>query len=83
MKAATATALTPEAAAIVAKCRDRKDALRTVTSVMKTAERFINFYNRKYAFEIERGTAKEQREFATYQATWDRLKVVRDELKAA
>lgn len=53
------------------------------TSVMRTHERIINFFNKKYDYDMDKATDKDRREWQRSLDTWDGLKVNRDTLKAA
>lgn len=57
--------------------------LKQMASFMLRMERIINFYNKKYSFEIERGTAQEQKEYRMAQSGWDTAKAHRDRMKSA
>lgn len=49
---------------------------------MNKYEKIINWYNRKYNYNIEAGTAKEQKEYASMQRAWGFARTKRDEMKA-
>jgi hypothetical protein len=57
--------------------------LKDVTRIMNVYERKINYFNKKYSFDITKGTTKEQKEYESALNIWDQLKAKRDFLKAA
>lgn len=57
--------------------------IKDITRMMISTEKLINFYNKKYNFEIENASAKEQREYKSALERWDFMKSKRDQLKAA
>lgn len=58
-----------------------KLTMKSVTATMLRQEKIINFYNRKYNFEIEKAPKQCQRAYKCSIAIWDAFKPLRDELK--
>ena len=57
--------------------------LKDVTRMMINIEKLINWYNKKYNFEIEKASEKEQKEYSDLMSRWDFMKAKRDQLIAA
>lgn len=57
--------------------------LSKITSAMRSYERVINWYNRKYNYNMEAAPEKDRKDYEAKQSVWDYLKGKRDELKAA
>ncbi len=57
--------------------------LKDITRMMSNLEKVINWFNKKYNFEMELATDKEQKKYNSALSNWDFLKVKRDELKFA
>lgn len=60
-----------------------KTELRSITTTMRAYERVINFYNRKYNYEMEQAKPKEIKQYEASIRIWDFLKAKRDQIKAA
>lgn len=56
---------------------------KQITFLMNKYEKIIMWYNRKYNFEISKGTPKEQKEYASMQNAWEIARSKRDQMKAA
>lgn len=52
-----------------------------ITRIMNSFEKMINWYNKKYNFDISKAPAKQQKEYNMYLRLWDELKAKRDGLK--
>ena len=57
--------------------------LKTATRLMNKYEKIINWYNRKYSFDMSKASAREQKEYTMMQNAWDGMKAKRDALKIA
>jgi hypothetical protein len=55
--------------------------LKKITSFMLKDEKIINWYNKKYNFDITTAPVKDQKEYAARLASWDMWKSKRDNLK--
>lgn len=56
--------------------------LKELNRIINSFERVINWYNKKYKFDIAKATQKEQKEYYSNINVWDTLKVKRDYLKS-
>lgn len=54
--------------------------LKEITNAMNNIEKVINWYNKKYSFDISKATTKEQKEYNSLLQRWDFLKIKRDSL---
>lgn len=56
--------------------------VKEITRMMKSYERVITWYNKKYNFNISLASPKEQKEYNSILNIWDSLKAKRDLLTA-
>lgn len=56
--------------------------LKELNRIINSFEKVINWYNKKYNFDIAKATHKEQKEYYSNINVWDTLKVKRDYLKS-
>lgn len=56
---------------------------QTITNFMLKDEKIINWYNKKYSFDMSKATAKEHKEYQARLASWDMWKAKRNQLKQA
>lgn len=54
--------------------------LNDLTRMMRNIEKIINWYNKKYNFQMNQASAKEQKEYNCLLERWDFLKAKRDSL---
>ena len=60
-----------------------KNQIKDATRIMNSYGKVINFYNKKYNYNIEEeGTEKEIKEYNSAINIWDQLKAKRDVLKS-
>ena len=52
--------------------------LKDITRLMIKTEKIINWYNKKYNFQMESASAKEIKQYEGAIKTWDFLKAKRD-----
>jgi hypothetical protein len=52
--------------------------LKDITRLMNKTEKLINWYNKKYNFQMENASAKEVKEYEGAIQRWDFLKAKRD-----
>lgn len=55
--------------------------LMEVTAAMLALEKKISTFNKKYSYDITKGTPQEQKEYEAAICRWDFLKVQRNKLK--
>jgi len=56
--------------------------VKQIESLMFKTEKLINWYNKKYNFDMSLASAKEVKEYESALKSWDNLKTKRDQLKA-
>lgn len=59
------------------------NTIEEITKAMAGYEKSISFYNKKYNFNIDLATEKEQELYVKALKEWDSLKRERDQLKKA